>query len=118
MAISGIGSNIHMNESGTGTVVSGTSSGATAGTKDAAGSTKFGDVYSQIQAKFGEKAEKPREIKKTLGKDDFLKIMVAQMKNQDPTNPFKAEQMATEVAQFTSVEQLQNVNQNLAKMTT
>ncbi len=63
-----------------------------------------------------EKLEKPREIKKTLGKDDFLKIMITQMKNQDPTNPFKAEQMATEIAQFTSVEQLQNVNQNLLKM--
>lgn len=77
---------------------------------------KFGDVYQQIQAKYGQKAEKPREAKKTLGKDDFMRIMITQMKNQDPTNPFKAEQMATQVAQFTSVEQLQNVNQNLNKM--
>jgi len=38
------------------------------------------------------------------------------MKNQDPTSPFKAEQMANQIAQFTSVEQLQNVNQNLNKM--
>ncbi len=86
--------------------------------KEAATSTQFGDIYKQIQAKYGEKPEKPREIKKTLGKDDFLKIMITQMKNQDPTSPFKAEQMATEIAQFTSVEQLQNVNQNLNKMTT
>ena len=40
------------------------------------------------------------------------------MKFQDPTSPFKPEQMAAEMAQFTSVEQLQNVNQNLAKMST
>ncbi len=86
--------------------------------KEAATAPKFGDVYKQIQAKYGEKAEKPREIKKTLGKDDFLRIMITQMKNQDPTNPFKAEQMATEIAQFTSVEQLQNVNQNLNKLAT
>ena len=79
---------------------------------------KFGDVYKQIQAKYGAKTEKPREIKKTLGKDDFLRIMVTQMKFQDPTNPFKPEQMAAEMAQFASVEQLQNVNQNLQKMTT
>jgi flagellar hook assembly protein FlgD len=87
--------------------------------RDAQGSStepKFGEIYQQIQAKYGEKAQKPREIKKTLGKDDFLRIMITQMKNQDPTNPFKAEQMATEIAQFTSVEQLQNVNQNLNKM--
>ncbi len=84
--------------------------------KDSATAPKFGDIYQQIQAKYGQKAEKPREVKKTLGKDDFLRIMMTQMKNQDPTNPFKAEQMATQVAQFTSVEQLQNVNQNLNKM--
>jgi flagellar basal-body rod modification protein FlgD len=83
---------------------------------EASTAPKFGEVYQQIQSKYGAKAEKPREIKKTLGKDDFLKIMITQMKNQDPTSPFKAEQMATQIAQFTSVEQLQNVNQNLNKM--
>lgn len=86
--------------------------------KQAATAPKFGEIYDQIQAKYGAKPEKPREIKKSLGKDDFLRIMLTQMKNQDPTNPFKAEQMATEVAQFTTVEQLQNVNQNLTKMST
>src|SRR3954467_1313029 len=86
------------------------------GTPEAATAPKFGEVYNQIMTRYGEKTEKPREAKKTLGKDDFLRIMVTQMKNQDPTNPFKAEQMATEIAQFTSVEQLQNVNQNLNKM--
>ena len=84
--------------------------------KESARSAQFGDVLKQMQARYGEQAQKPREIKKTLGKDDFLKIMITQMKNQDPTNPFKAEQMAQEIAQFTSVEQLTNVNQNLNKM--
>jgi flagellar basal-body rod modification protein FlgD len=77
---------------------------------------KFGDVLTKIQAQYGAKAEKPREIKKTLGKDDFLKIMITQMQHQDPTSPFKAEQMAQEMAQFTSVEQMQNMNQSLKKM--
>ncbi|MBI2712041.1 MAG: flagellar hook assembly protein FlgD [Bdellovibrio sp.] len=96
-------------------------SGASAPQKDAKGSARdpqFGEVLKQMQARYGEQPTKPREIKKTLGKDDFLKIMITQMKNQDPTNPFKAEQMAQEIAQFTSVEQLQNVNQNLSKMST
>ncbi len=74
---------------------------------------KFKDVWNDIQAKMGAKPEKAREIKKTLGKDDFLKIMITQMKHQDPTKPFDAEKMAQEMAQITSVEQLQNVNQNL-----
>jgi flagellar basal-body rod modification protein FlgD len=87
--------------------------------KDAAEAStapKFGEVLQNMQAKYGARAEKPREIKKTLGKDDFLRIMITQMRHQDPTNPFKAEQMATEMAQFTSVEQMQNINQNLQKM--
>ncbi|MCM2277234.1 MAG: flagellar hook assembly protein FlgD [Oligoflexia bacterium] len=77
---------------------------------------QFGDVLKKMQSQYGAKAEKPREIKKTLGKDDFLRIMITQMRHQDPTNPFKAEQMAQEMAQFTSVEQLQNLNQSMAKM--
>ncbi len=80
--------------------------------------TKFGDVWKRIQAQYGEKPEKPREIKKTLGKDDFLKIMIMQMKNQDPTSPFKAEQFASQLAQYTSVEQMQNMNQTLSKIAT
>ncbi|MBC7690448.1 MAG: flagellar hook assembly protein FlgD [Methylotenera sp.] len=86
--------------------------------KKSAKESKLGDTWTQMQAKYGAKADKPREIKKTLGKDDFLKIMITQMKNQDPTQPFKAEQFATQLAQFTSVEQMQNMNQSLTKMTT
>ncbi len=84
--------------------------------KESARQAQFGELLNQMQSKYGAKAEKPREIKKTLGKDDFLRIMVTQMKNQDPTNPFKAEQMAAQMAQFASVEQLQNLNSGFNKM--
>jgi flagellar basal-body rod modification protein FlgD len=77
---------------------------------------KFSDVWNQIQAQYGAKPEKPKEIKKVLGKDDFLRIMITQMRHQDPTRPFNAEQFATELAQFTSVEQMQNMNQNISKL--
>jgi flagellar basal-body rod modification protein FlgD len=84
--------------------------------KEASTEAKFGDVLNNIQSKYGAKPKQQREIKKTLGKDDFLRIMITQMKNQDPTAPFKAEQMAAEMAQFASVEQLSNINQNLGKL--
>lgn len=77
---------------------------------------KFQKVWSDIQAKMGVKPEAPREIKKKLDKDDFLKIMINQMKYQDPTKPFDAERMATEMAQITSMEQLQNMNKSLDRM--
>ncbi len=77
---------------------------------------KFGEVLRQVQEKYGAKPERPKEIKKTLGKDDFMKIMITQMKHQDPTAPFKPDQMAAQMAQFASVEQLQNVNQSIQKL--
>jgi flagellar basal-body rod modification protein FlgD len=78
---------------------------------------KFGDVWNKIQSQYGARPEKPREIKKTLGKDDFLKLMVLQMKNQDPTKPFDPDQMGSQLAQFASVEQLQNMNKSIEKLT-
>ena len=51
-----------------------------------------------------------------LGKDEFLKLLVAQMKNQDPMNPMDGQQMAAQLAQFSSVEQLINANDTLAKI--
>ena len=42
--------------------------------------------------------------------------MITQMKNQDPTKPFNADEMAAQMAQYASVEQLQNVNQNIQKL--
>lgn len=48
-----------------------------------------------------------------MGKDEFIKLMVAQMQHQDPLNPQDGTQMATQLAQFSSVEQLMNINATL-----
>jgi flagellar basal-body rod modification protein FlgD len=48
-----------------------------------------------------------------LGKDDFLKLLLAQLKNQDPQDPADSAQMAAQLAQFTSVEQLTNISKTL-----
>lgn len=49
----------------------------------------------------------------SLEQDAFLKLLVAQMKNQDPTNPMQAQDLAAQLAQFSSLNQLINVNSNL-----
>ncbi|MCJ7830769.1 MAG: flagellar hook assembly protein FlgD [Desulfobacterales bacterium] len=51
-----------------------------------------------------------------LGKDDFLLLLVAQMKNQDPLNPSDSTEFTAQLAQFSSLEQLQNVNSNLESL--
>ncbi|GGH17629.1 flagellar hook assembly protein FlgD [Paenibacillus segetis] len=51
-----------------------------------------------------------------LGKDDFLKLMMAQMQNQDPLSPMDNTQMVAQMAQFTSVEQLVNISEQLTAM--
>ena len=48
-----------------------------------------------------------------MGKDEFMKLLIAQMKNQDPMNPMQGDQMAAQLAQFSSLEQLQEINQTL-----
>ncbi len=51
-----------------------------------------------------------------MGKNEFLKLLVAQMSNQDPLNPMDGKEMAAQLAQFSSVEQLLNINTKLDDM--
>lgn len=49
-------------------------------------------------------------------KETFLKLLVAQMKNQDPTNPQDSVQYMSQLAQFSSLEQLTTINQQLGQL--
>ncbi|MDY0191456.1 MAG: flagellar hook assembly protein FlgD [Desulfuromonas sp.] len=51
-----------------------------------------------------------------LGKDEFLLLMVEQLKNQDPMNPSDATEFTAQLAQYSSLEQLFNINDSLETM--
>jgi len=48
-----------------------------------------------------------------VDKDAFMKMLVAQMQNQDPMSPQDNQAMVAQLAQFSSLEQMQNLNQNI-----
>lgn len=52
----------------------------------------------------------------SMDKDAFFKLMLTQLKYQDPTNPMKNHEMAAQLAQFSGLEQMSNMNKTLSEM--
>ncbi|MBP3191941.1 flagellar hook assembly protein FlgD [Natronogracilivirga saccharolytica] len=71
------------------------------------------NINSQTSSAFkqGETAKRNE-----MGQQQFLQLLVAQMRHQDPVNPLEGAEFAAQLAQFNSVEQLINVNDGLKKL--
>ncbi|RHW39642.1 flagellar hook assembly protein FlgD [Lysinibacillus yapensis] len=54
----------------------------------------------------------------SLGKDAFLKILITQLQNQDPTQPMDDKEFISQMAQFSSLEQMQNMTTAMEKLLT
>jgi|UniRef100_A0A7C3WR68 flagellar basal-body rod modification protein FlgD len=55
-------------------------------------------------------------VAKTVGKEDFLKLLVTQLRFQDPLSPADPKEFVAQLAQFSSLEQQINANQNLESL--
>lgn len=82
------------------------------------GGENVGDVLNKLaDANWVDPSKKMRTAgNDKLDKDAFFKLMLAQMKNQDPTNPLKPHEMSAQLANFSSLEQMSNINQTLTEM--
>jgi|YNPBryBLVA2012_1023415.scaffolds.fasta_scaffold01019_14 flagellar basal-body rod modification protein FlgD len=50
---------------------------------------------------------------KEIGRDEFLRLLIVQLQNQDPLEPMKNQEFVTQLAQMNSVEQLISINKGI-----
>jgi len=77
------------------------------------------DQYLQnLSSKKSSTASTTKAKAGTLGKDDFMTLLVTQLRYQDPLNPQDNSQMASQMAQFSSLESMQNVQKAVESLGT
>ncbi|MEK7394696.1 MAG: flagellar hook capping FlgD N-terminal domain-containing protein [Fibrobacterota bacterium] len=81
----------------------------TAATKTPDPSLDLDQYMQNLSSKKDSTASTTKAKSGTLGKDDFMTLLVTQLRYQDPLNPQDNSQMASQMAQFSSLESMQNV---------
>ncbi len=79
------------------------------------GGEDIGEVLNKLaDANYVDPSKRMRTVgNDKLDKDAFFKLMLTQLKNQDPSNPLKSHEMAAQLASFSSLEQMTNINETL-----
>jgi len=58
-----------------------------------------------------------RQPQQSLGRDDFLKILITQLSYQDPTSPMEDKQFIAQLAQFSTLEQMTAMASDFSRLT-
>jgi flagellar basal-body rod modification protein FlgD len=75
-----------------------------------------GVLSGLIQKGIASSGEEAATAPETMDKDDFLRLLTTQLRNQDPLNPLPNAEFVAQTAQFSSLEQLQNIRKTLERL--
>lgn len=74
---------------------------------------------SQVEAQtraFNQALNQGREVNQSLDRDDFLQILITQLRNQDPTSPMEDKEFIAQMAQFSTLEQMTNMSSEFNRL--
>lgn len=83
---------------------------------DATLSTNINTLANQVNSAGSGSSALTGAVQKNMGKEDFLELLVTQLRYQDPMSPEDPKDFVAQLAQFSSLEQQINANQNLQDM--